>query len=366
MDESEIISELKRLRSTDPSYSCGRVLSSVCTQPLDVAVKAFEIFSDTNALDVHVFKSVHGIEKEVISWFAEVFHSKKTAGYVTSGGTESNIAALWAAKKLHPDRKRVLVPESAHYSVPKAADIIGLDVEWIPLDKDFKADVSAIKESIDEQTLAVIATAGTSALGVVDPIEEINGLCEDVFFHVDAAFGGFVLPFLRKGPKADFSLQNVDSITVDPHKMGLVPIPSGVILFRGDSYTKGLTFFPTYLPVKTWTLSGSRPGGAVAATWAAIKYLGVEGYTKIVDECMENTRFLCSELKRIGVEIVAEPEINFVAIRTQKIEEVWSQLKSRDWNILLDSQTGSLRIVVMPHVTREVICNFIADLEGII
>ncbi len=366
MDEHEIIDSLKRIRSQDMLYGDGRILSSVSTKPLDVAVEAYNVFSDVNALDVHVFKSIEGIEYDVVSWFGGLLNNKLIAGYVSSGGTESNIYALWAAKKLYPKRKKILVPESAHYSFLKAADLLDLEIKWIPLDRGFKADIPSIKECIDQDTLAVVATAGTSALGVVDPIEAINNLCKETFFHVDAAFGGFVLPFLDGGPKFDFSLENIDSITVDPHKMGFVPMPSGAVFLRDESYLHKLGISPTYLPFKTYTLSGSRSGGAIAATWAAIKYLGVGGYKRIVAECMKNTRILCSELGRLGVEILAEPELNFVGIRPNDLEEIWSSLKAKGWNILMDKKTRSIRIVVMPHVSGEVIRSFISDLEDVI
>jgi tyrosine decarboxylase / aspartate 1-decarboxylase len=366
MEKKDILEELARRRNKDLQYEGGRILSAVSTRPLDVTIEAYRIFSDVNALDTHVFPEAAALEAEVIEWFGQLLKNPKAAGYVATGGTEANFSALWAARKLYPKRKRIIVPESAHYSIEKAADLMGLKVEWIGLGEDFKADVSEIEERIDDRTLAVVATAGTSALGVVDPIEEIDVLCDDVFFHVDAAFGGFVLPFMETGRRMDFSLPNVDSITIDAHKMGLVPLPSGTILFREASYVEEMRSSPTYLPNKSFTLLGSRSGGAIAATWAAIKSLGVVGYKKIVGECMENTHLLCRELERIGVPPMVPPELNFVAIRPKDPQRTWSSLQKLGWNIILDSRTQSLRIVVMPHVTAKVIAEFISDLTGVI
>jgi tyrosine decarboxylase/aspartate 1-decarboxylase len=365
MDEKSIIDRLKKLRSEDQSYEGGRILSSVSTKPLNVAIEAYGIFSDTNALDVYFFKNVEKLETEIIEWFGGLLKNEKTAGYVTTGGTEANIVALWIARKFYPKRRKILVPESAHYSIHRAADLMGLEIEDIPLDGNFRADVSEIEDRIDRDTMAVVATAGTSALGVVDPIERINELCEDTFFHVDAAFGGFVIPFL-KNIRLDFTLENVDSLTIDPHKMGLAPIPSGAILFRDGLYLDGLGISPPYLPFQTRTLTGSRSGGSIAATWATINYLGAEGYGRIVGKCMENTRLLCDELERIGVDISVKPELNVVGIRPRKPEETLNLLRDKGWNILMDTKSKSLRIVVMPHVTEEVIREFIRDLEEIV
>jgi tyrosine decarboxylase/aspartate 1-decarboxylase len=366
MKEEDILDELRRRRSKDLSYGGGRILSAVSTKPLDVTLEAYRIFSDVNALDAHVFPAAGELEAEVIDWFGRVLKNPKAAGYIATGGTEANFSALWAARKLYPERKRIIVPKSAHYSIEKAADLMGLKVDWVSLDEDFKADVLEIEQNVDDRTLAVVATAGTSALGVVDPIEEINDLCDDTFFHIDAAFGGFVLPFMETERRMDFSLSNVDSITIDAHKMGLAPLPSGTILFRDASYIEKMMSSPTYLPAKTFTLVGSRSGGAIAATWAAIRFLDVAGYKKIVAECMANTRLLCRELVRIGLPPLISPELNFVAIRPKDPEGVWLSLRKRGWNIILDSRTRSLRIVVMPHVTAKVIRDFISDLAGVI
>ncbi len=350
----------------DLSYESGRILSAVSTRPLDVAMDAFRIFSDVNALDSHVFPQASVLESEVIAWFGGVLKNPQAAGYIASGGTEANFSALWAARKLYPERKRIIVPESAHYSIEKAADIMGLEVVWVGLDEDLKVDVSEIEDKVDDKTLAVVATAGTSALGVVDPVEEIDPLCDDVFFHIDAAFGGFVLPFMETERRMDFSLPNLDSVTIDAHKMGFAPLPSGTILFRDSSYLEKTRSSPTYLPNRSFTLLGSRSGGAIAATWAAVKSLDVAGYRKLVAECMENTHLLCRELAKIGVLPLVRPELNFVAIRPEKPEVVWSYLKNLGWNIILDSRTKSLRIVVMPHVTQKVIAEFVSDLSGVI
>lgn len=366
MDEHEIIERLKRLRAEDPSFRDGRILSSVSTEPLPVALDAFKIFSDTNALDTNIFPGVQKIEREIIEWFGELLKNPKTYGYITTGGTEANIMALWSAKKLYPERNEIIVPESAHYSIQRASDLMNLEIIWTELDQNFRADVNSIKDKINRNTLAVIATAGTSSLGVVDPIKEINEFCENVFFHVDAAFGGFVIPFLEN-KRIDFSLENLDSMTIDPHKMGLSLIPAGAILFRDESYLKKFDLSPPYIPIKTHTLSGTRSGGSIASVWATLNYLGVDGYKRIVNECMKNTEFLCSEAEKIdSVSLITKPDLNIVGLKIPNSKKVWNSLKENGWRISLNSDTKSLRIVVMPHVTKDVIMRFVADLREIV
>jgi len=240
-----------------------------------------------------------------------------------------------------------------------------LEISWVSLDDNFRARIDEIKNKINDETMAVVATAGTSSLGAIDPIDRINDLCRDVYFHVDAAFGGFVIPLMDTDIRIDFSLRNVDSMTIDPHKMGLSVIPSGCILFRDKSYLDKLEISPGYLQFGTSTLSGSRSGGAIASVWANIKYLKIDGYRGIVDRCMRNTEFLCNELRYIeGIDLVTEPAINVVAIRSGDTRELSDKLREKGWKLLMDSVTNSIRIVVMPHVTKEVIKKLIDDLKG--
>jgi tyrosine decarboxylase / aspartate 1-decarboxylase len=291
---------------------------------------------------------------------------KDASGYITTGGTESNIAALYAAKKRYPDRKEIIAPVSAHYSIDKAADLMGLRVKRIPLDGNFRADASAIKKALNKNTLAVVSTAGTASLGMLDPSEEIADMCGEHYMHVDAAYGGFMLPFI-KGSVSDFRLKNVASITIDPHKMGCAPMPAGALLFRDDSYLKQMSIKPSYIPITTSTLTGSRSGGAIAAVWATIKYIGREGYEKMVKECLKNTELLCTELEKIkGTGIVTEPDLNVVGVLLPEIEKTSAELMKRGWKIAVNRDLSCIRFAVMPHVTKEVIYSFTEDLKRII
>lgn len=366
MDKKEIIEKLRRRRSTDPFFPDGKIISSVSTQPLDVALDAWRIYSDVNALDTYIFSSAAKLEKEAIDWMGQYLSCKKASGYITTGGTESNIAALYAAKKRDPGKKEIIVPVSAHYSIDKAADLMGLRVKRTPLDSNYRADATAIKKAITKNTLAVVVTAGTASLGMLDPAEEIAEDCADLFLHADAAYGGFMLPFIKK-TVSDFRLDNLDSMTIDPHKMGCAPMPAGALLFRDDSYLKEMTVKPSYIPIETSTLSGSRSGGAIAAVWATINFFERDGYEKLAGECMKNTKILCSELDKIPrTGIVTEPDLNVVGIRLPDIEKTSSELMKKGWKIAVNRELSCVRFAVMPHVTVEVIGSFTDDLKKIL
>lgn len=369
MNDKEILKKLKRLRAKDPDLSEGRVFSAVSSPPLDVALEAFKIFSDTNALDEHLFSTTRQLENECISWMGNLLHNPKAVGYITTGGTEANMFALWAAKAANKNKREIIVPESAHYSIEKIARVMNLKVNYAGLDENFRADVGEIENKINPGTLAVIVTAGTSALEMVDPVAEINELCGEVFLHVDAAFGGFVIPFLDKKIKNklkyDFELSNVSSVTIDPHKMGLAPFPSGAVLLRNSKLLKNLKVLPPYIPIETYTLLGTRSGGAVAATWATIKSIGFKGYKKIVGQCMENTWFFCNELKKRGFELITEPDLNCIGIKMDD-EKIAEKLEERNWRVSMNEKPKCLRLIVMPHTNKENILEFIDDLEEIV
>jgi len=134
----------------------------------------------------------------------------------------------------------------------------------VPLDGEFRMDGDRASDLVDRNTCALVGIAGTTEYGVVDPIRELSAIALDhgIFLHVDAAFGGMVLPFLEKAPPFDFSLPGVSSIAVDPHKMGMSTIPAGVLLLRDKAALCSLAVDTPYLSVKQeYTLSGTRPGG---------------------------------------------------------------------------------------------------------
>jgi len=187
---------------------------------------------------------------------------------------------------------------------------------------------------------------------------------------VDAAFGGYSIPFLKDAgydlPEFDFSLPGVSSITIDPHKMGLAPIPTGGILFREREYLEVMAIETPYLTEDLQsTVVGTRTGAATAATWALLKHLGREGYQEVSRKCMEITSHLAEGVEKAGFELVTHPELNIVAFRSSQIsvEEIARRLENRGWAVSLASYPRAIRIIVMPHLKLEHVKTFLADLE---
>ncbi len=363
----ELLKSLEDRRSQDWSYDSGRVFCSMCSKPLKVAVDAYLMFLETNLLDPRIFPSVKSLEEEAIRKIGTLTSRPEAAGYITSGGTEGNIVTLWVARKLL-NRKNVIAPVSAHYSVTKACNLQQLNLTHIALDETYRASVDSIQEKASKETLAITATAGTVALGLVDPIEEIAEIAEDLgcFLHVDASFGGFVLPFIKNPPPWDFSIGSVSSITLDPHKMGLAPIPAGSILFRNGNWLKKIEMNPPYLNSPNSTLLGTRSGASVAAVWALLNSLGYKGYQKIVKRCMDLTQKLAIGIRKMdAVDLIVEPELNIVAVKsdTVNLSDVCDKLEARGWLVSMNSQPRSIRLVVMPHHRLKHITSFLADFD---
>jgi len=194
---------------------------------------------------------------------------------------------------------------------------------------------------------------------------------------VDAAFGGFVLPFLNElgyeVPKWDFSVNSVSSITSDPHKMGLGIIPTGGFLIRDPSVLHKTGFEIPYLAgggFKHFHIVGTRPGGTVISFWAIMRLLGMEGYKKIIKECMERTEYLKKRIAEIdGIKLASKPEINVVGITTESGESICDiddKLREKNWMLGKFLDFNLIRVVIMPHVTKDHLSRFCDDLEDII
>ncbi|MBS7251667.1 MAG: tyrosine decarboxylase MfnA [Candidatus Freyarchaeota archaeon] len=377
----KILEELSEKLNKDLTYESGKILGSMCTIPHDLARKLMTMYLEKNLGDPGLFKGTQEIEIETIKMLGNLLNNPKSWGYIVSGGTEGNIVAMRIArnigrKKIRGGTPEIIIPTSAHASFDKAADLLGIRLVRVNLDREYRVKPSEVKKAITDKTIAIVGIAGTTSLGTIDPIEELSEIAleKNLYLHIDAAFGGMVIPFLErlgyKLPKFDFRNQGVCSITVDPHKMGLAPIPAGGILFKDRTYILENCFEIPYLAGGTYAhpiILGTRSGAAVIATWATLKHLGIEGYTQIVKNCMEVTHQLEKGIQQIkNVELATKPIMNIVGITSKKLDicQIDQELRKLRW--ALGKFENLLRIVVMPHVKPQHIQQFLTDLEQII
>ena len=379
VDKEDILKELSEMHKLDYDYADGRILGSMCTEAHPFAKEVYYDFLDTNLGDPGLFKGTRLIETKVIESIGELLSIEKPYGHIVTGGTEANLMAIRAARNHARKYKgivdgEIIVPASAHFSFKKAADMLNLRIVEADLDDNYKIDVESVKELISDKTVAIVAIAGTTELGLIDPIEEISKIAfeNNIYFHVDAAFGGFIIPFLRRLgfdlPVFDFSLEGVCSITVDPHKMALAPIPAGGIIFREEEYLEVMAVDSPYLTVKTQsTIVGTRLGASSAATYAIMKYFGKEGYSKMAKELMDTTNFFKDGLEEIGYEVVCEPELNIVAFNHPDMNTnvLAEKLEGLGWKVSVAKCPVAIRVVLMNHIKISHIKELLEDLKGI-
>ncbi len=364
----KVLAELQKAHNDDLRFRDGTILGSMCTEPLPVARRAHSMFLEANLGNPGYYKGTWRLERETLRILADLLHGKNLGGFTVSGATEGNITALWMARNT-TRRKEIVAAKTAHFSVRKAADLLGMRIVEVPHDDEYRLDVDALRKAVTKDTAAVVAVAGTTELGQVDPIGAIGELCLDrAFLHVDAAFGGFVLPFLHGGdlPRWDFRVAGVSSLVLDAHKMGMATIPASHLLVREARHFERIAVESPYLTtVYQTSLLGTRNSAGVAAAYAAMRSLGREGYRKIVARCMKNTSAIVERAREAGIEPVIEPVVNIAAFPLRDVEAAQRALEKKGWRVSTSRNPPALRVVVMPHITAEGAAAFADDLVSL-
>jgi tyrosine decarboxylase/aspartate 1-decarboxylase len=370
----EVLSELRRASEEDAKYENGRILCSMTTKPKPIAKAAHRMFLASNLGDPGLFQGTRRLEQEAVHTLANLLNGRKSVGFIVSGGTEANLMALWAARNTaNVSDPEVVVPESAHFSFDKVCNILKLKLVRAALDETYRVSPKAVERCMSDRTVAIVGTAGTSELGVVDPIGDLSKIAleHDVHLHVDAAFGGLVIPFLepklRDSLAFDFRFEGVKSLTVDPHKMGMAPIPAGGILFRDKASLDCIKTETPYLTeTPQYTFGGTRSGPSAAATWAVFESLGREGFRKTAKHCITLTGYLSKEIRALGLQLVVEPTLNIVAFQSSNSKETAETLRRKGWFVSYVPRLNCVRIVVMPHARKRHMQAFLADLKTIV
>ena len=317
-----ILAELAAMATGDTDWRGGRVFSLVYKAGADHAAheelvaKAHALYASTNLLNPMAFPSLKRMERELVQLASGLMHGPASVvGTVTSGGTESILCAVAAYR----DRARrekpwirwpeLVVPTTIHPAFDKAAHYFGVKLRKVPVGADLRADARAMAKAIGWQTIGVVASAPQYPHGVVDPIEDIAAAAQraGVPMHVDACVGGFVLPWLerlgRPVPRWDFRVPGVTTISADLHKFAYAGKGASLLLWRDLAHMAHQIFVATDFPGGIYaspTLLGTRPGGPVAAAWAALHALGDEGY-------LELTRAAAEAADRLRAGIAAIP-----------------------------------------------------------
>jgi tyrosine decarboxylase/aspartate 1-decarboxylase len=369
---SVVTGRLRRAHAEDWDFREGRIFGSLCTQPHPASAPWILPFLTANLGNPGLCPGTARLSEELLQELLGLYHAPRTGagGWWVSGATEANVTALWVFRNL-TGGSEVVLPVSAHFSLVKALDLLRLRPRWVPVDAAGRMDVRKARDRLGRRTAAVVALAGSTELGAVDPIAEVSDMAlgAGVPLHVDAALGGFLLPFLPANARQrfpfDFRLPGVRSLAVDPHKLGQAPIPSGVLLFRRLAETASVEVDSPYLSdPRARGLLGTRPSASIAATYAVVHTLGSGGYRREARRLLSLTRWLAREGRRLGLEPVTEPVLNVVAFRHPNPVGVQSWMLQRGWDVSAIERPRALRFVLMPHVRESLLPRLRDDLAS--
>ncbi|NRF28533.1 pyridoxal-dependent aspartate 1-decarboxylase PanP [Vibrio coralliilyticus] len=320
-----------------------------------------------NLVKIETSKAFTPLERQVLGmlhrlvynqndeFYAKWMHSANhSLGAFCSGGTIANITALWVARnnalKATGDFKgvekeglfkamkhygyeglAVLVSERGHYSLKKAADVLGIGQEGlvaIKTDTNNRICPQALQEKITQlkqqniKPFAVIGVAGTTETGSIDPIADIATICqrEHCHFHIDAAWGGATLMSNNYRHLLD-GVELADSITIDAHKQLYIPMGAGMVLFKDPEAMKSIEHHAQYILRKgskdlgSHTLEGSRSGMAMLV-YAAMHIISRPGYELLIDQSIEKAKYFAELIKQQNdFELVSEPELCLLTYR---------------------------------------------------
>ncbi len=298
----EVVAELEAMAAEeDKAWESGKCSGTMYCgdhEHYDFLNDAYGLFAHVNALQRDICPSATRFEGEIIAMTLDMLHADavtdgEPVGIVTSGGTGSIIHALLAyrdhaAQTKGITRPNFVKPETGHPAFDKGCHLFGIELRTAPIDPETTlVDLAAMAELIDDQTIAIMGSACNYGYGTIDPIAELSDLALDrgVGLHVDGCLGGFILPWGQELgwdiPVFDFRLPGVTSMSADTHKYGYGFKGSSVVAFRDKALRNSQYFFLT-----GWTggkycspgMDGSRSGGALASTWAAMVTIGREGY----------------------------------------------------------------------------------------
>ncbi len=350
-----IMQELARWHEGDIDWRSGRsplYVFGATREVQDLGQAAFNEFFSENALGARrAFPSLMRMENDVIAMGLDLFQgAPESVGNMTSGGTESIVMAVKAARDFSRKRRgnasargNLVLPVSAHPAFDKAGALMDIEVRRVELTEDFMANPRLMARHVDDDTIMMVGSAPCFSFGTIDPIGELAVVARerDVWLHVDACVGGWIAPFVRDIgrpiPPFDFSIEGVMSLSADLHKFGFCPKPASTIFYRDAELQACQEFsFDTWPSggFSTQTLVGTRPGGAVAAAWAVLSHLGRDGYRKIAGALMAMRDGYLQGLSKIpGMKIRGAPALTNIAFGRDDVDmgQVATLMGQRGW-----------------------------------
>ncbi len=292
----ELLARLAEAQEADLPVRGGKVTAYVYDtgrpEVHEAGAAVYAGMLEVNMLDPTAFPSMVALEKDVVGAVAAELGQPGAPGIFTSGGTESIMLAVKAARDAAGiERPQMVVPVTAHPAFHKAAHYLGVEVVAVPVDLEtFTVDPALMEAAITPQTVLVVVSAPSYPQGVIDPVEAVAALAaaRGIPCHVDACVGGWLLPWLREAgaevPPFDLSVPGVTSISCDLHKFGYAPKGASVLLFKDAALRRRAYFasaaWPGYTIINA-TVQSSRSAGPLGGAWGTLHALGREGYIEL-------------------------------------------------------------------------------------
>ena len=300
------------------------------------------------------------IEREAVRMMASLLGRPDAVGFVTTGGTESNLTSMRLARNRGGQAEpEIIAPVSMHFSFRLGAELMRIRVVEVDVDDDtYLPRIEDVEKAITPRTVGLVCSAPGGSFGVVDPVEAFADLAyrKGLWLHVDAAFGGFILPFMRDLGHPiepfDFSLPGVSSMMTDGHKLGLMPVSTGFFLVREAAMFDAIPTDSTLIH----TTSSTKPGSRAAAAWAVMKHLGREGYQRSTAHVLELASAIATGVTEIaGIELVVPPFISIVAFTSKSVDlsDVHSLLAAEGWGQSYGELRGKQFIRLSIHPSRD-------------
>jgi tyrosine decarboxylase/aspartate 1-decarboxylase len=329
------------------------------------------------------FRGTHELEKELLNVLAvDIFKSEPDAfdGYVATGGTEANIQALWIYRNHFVNKLQasfseisIVASEDTHYSIPKGANLLGIDLIAVPVD--FETRIIDKKVLINYVTTAkengkkyfiVVSNMATTMFGSVDDpnlfATVLTDLKVDFKIHIDGAFGGFIYPFSKGEISIDFDNQHIDSIAIDAHKMPQAPYGTGIFMCRKNLIENVLTKEAHYVNGMDLTLCGSRSGANALAVWMILFSYGPHKWFEKISIILMRTKWLCEQLDALKIGYYRHANMNIVTMKSKGIpKEI-----AKKFDLVPDTHNSNrtwYKIVLMDHVELDHLEQFINALK---
>lgn len=319
------------------------------------------------------FQGTQALEKELIDICAtDILKGKpgEQDGYIASGGTESNIQAIWIYRNYFQKEYQatspeicVLCSEDSHYSMAKGANLLGIALYKIPVDPDTRAIKDSMIRPVIEKAIRdgkkyfiVVANMMTTMFGSVDSTTVFTHALREkkcpFMLHVDGAFGGFYYPFTEKeNNQLTFGNPEITSFTLDAHKMAQAPYGTGIFLIRKGFMQYANTQEASYVEGEDYTLIGSRSGANAIAVWMILSKNGPYGWHEKIFVLQKRTDWMCEQLQDMGIGFYRHPKSNIITIRSEFVQPS----TATRYGLVPDNHANPrwYKIVIMEHVTIE-------------